>query len=347
VGEPSRVGVTHPRLQVGVGVDLADLDAPPEHPRKDLAELVGGIASRAHQLVGGAHVVCPVTQDGAGHVGDVVEVHHGLATVQRPGQLEHATLEDGNQLEGQHVVRRLQDRELEAGVDEVLLDVALDLVLHQPGGDGVENRAEHDVLHTLVACGVHDAEPHLPLLRMQSRPDVIDGPDTAHHLTEHGGFAEVAHDHVLHAEPTKRVGRGLCLHAGAYPLAGGQQLGHQQSALVAVGGRHEDHGAGSARQAQARGPLDQGVGVGLRLVHVHRVGHVGEGLVGEVLPGLGDDLAGTAGLDVGEGPGEGVGGLVDGAVVVGPSPMRASSRGRRRPWRSPRRRPCPTPGRTP
>ena len=109
----------------------------------------------------------------------------------------------------------------------MLLDVALDLVLDQPGCDGVEHRAEHDVFHALTLCGIDDAEPHLPLARVQGRPDVIDGPHTADSTAEHGGLAEVTDDHVVRAELTKHVGRCLGSHAGAHALACREQLGHQ------------------------------------------------------------------------------------------------------------------------
>ena len=71
------------------------------------------------------------------HLRHVGEVHERLTALQRPGQLEHASFEDRLELEGEHVVRGLKDRELEPGGQQVLLDVALDLVLDQVGGNRV------------------------------------------------------------------------------------------------------------------------------------------------------------------------------------------------------------------
>jgi len=82
----------------------------------------------------------------------------------------------------------------------VLLDVALDLVLDQAGRDGVEHRAEDDMLHSFAACGVDDAEAHVPLPRMQGGTDVVDLLGSTNGAREYVRVAEVADDHLAHTE---------------------------------------------------------------------------------------------------------------------------------------------------
>ena len=60
----------------------------------------------------------------------------------------------------------------------MFLDVALDLVLHQVGGDGVQHRAEDEVLDACFAGGIDDGEAHLPLVGVDGRADVVDRLDS-------------------------------------------------------------------------------------------------------------------------------------------------------------------------
>ncbi len=88
----------------------------------------------------------------------------------------------------------------------MLLDVALDLVLHEIGDDRVQHRAEDEVFDSRRTRSVDDREAHLPFFGVQGRPDVIDRADAVHGPGEHARVRGVADQH-LDSSQRAEVGR--------------------------------------------------------------------------------------------------------------------------------------------
>ena len=107
--EIARIPVADPCLEVGVRIDLPDLDRPAELCGKNVAEFVGRVPPGCGQLVGGPDVIGTVLQHQRCHIGDVAQVDQGLPAVQRPGQFEHRAFENWADFERQHVIGRLQN----------------------------------------------------------------------------------------------------------------------------------------------------------------------------------------------------------------------------------------------
>src|SRR3546814_11753674 len=59
------------------------------------------------------------------------------------------------------IVRRLEDSEIQPRRQEVFLNVALDLMLDEVGGDGMEHRAEDKVCDARFFRRINHLEPHL------------------------------------------------------------------------------------------------------------------------------------------------------------------------------------------
>src|SRR3546814_6003024 len=72
------------------------------------------------------------------------------------------------------IVRRLEDSEIQPRRQEVFLNVALDLMLDEVGGDGMEHRAEDKVCDARFFRRINHLEPHLALARMSGRADMVD-----------------------------------------------------------------------------------------------------------------------------------------------------------------------------
>ena len=123
----------------------------------------------------------------------------------------------------------------------MFLDIALDLVLDQVGRDGMEHRAEDEVTDAGRPRCVHESEAHSALGGMNGWSDMVNASDAVHCSGDDGWLGEVAHHHLLHAKASKVISRRLALHASAHALTCCKQLWDQPLALVAVGGRDEDH----------------------------------------------------------------------------------------------------------
>jgi len=84
------------------------------------------------------------------------QVDQRLAALEGPGQPQATVLERGAKPLGQHVIGRLENRELQTRGQQMLLDVPFDLVLLQIGGDRMKDRGEDEVAG---ADGMRECSP--------------------------------------------------------------------------------------------------------------------------------------------------------------------------------------------
>ena len=106
----------------------------------------------------------------------------------------------------------------------MLLDIALDLVLHQVGRDRMQHRAEHQVLHTLGPGRIDHGQTHGAFAWMDGRPDVVHLLHAPDGRGQHRRFADVAYHYLLHAQGAQVRGGSLRPDAGPDRLPGRKQL---------------------------------------------------------------------------------------------------------------------------
>src|SRR3546814_1280020 len=133
-------------------------------------------------------------------------------------------------------LRRLEDSEIQPRRQEVVLNVALDLMLDEVGGDGMEHRAEDKVCDARFFRRINHLEPHLALARMSGRADMVYLVHAQHSPGDNLRLRDIADDYVSDSLGSKHL-RGLRrARAGAEWYACLQQSWHQQSALITICG---------------------------------------------------------------------------------------------------------------
>src|SRR5271156_1339796 len=99
------------RFEKYLGVDSLGDDLTACHPGYDFRKVMGGVATRSDQFIGGAEVTVALGQDGGGHLSHVAQVHHRLIAIERPGEAENALRKGGLEPVVEHVVGGLEDGE--------------------------------------------------------------------------------------------------------------------------------------------------------------------------------------------------------------------------------------------
>src|SRR5579862_7667557 len=123
----------------------------------------------------------------------------------------------------------------------MLLDVTLDLVLNEIGGDRVQHRAHHEVLYPLSPSCIDDREADRAFGRRQGRADVVNLLDALDRARKHVRISQVADDDLIHTCSAKRSCGCLGLNARANGQAACHQFGNEQMALIAVRGSYQNH----------------------------------------------------------------------------------------------------------
>ena len=85
----------------------------------------------------------------------------------------------------------------------MLLNVALDLVLNEFRGNGVQNGTENNVFHPCRPRRVHQRQAHAPLVRISRGAYVIDFLDAGDGARQHGRLGKVADNGFRHPAARK------------------------------------------------------------------------------------------------------------------------------------------------
>ena len=97
----------------------------------------------------------------------------------------------------------------------MLFDISLHLVLDEVGGDGVQHRTHHEVVHARVTSRVTIAA-HLALGWREGGTDVVDLFYTLHRTGEHCWFGQVADDNIRNSGCAKGNRGRLRSNTGAH-----------------------------------------------------------------------------------------------------------------------------------